>query len=804
MRRLCGTGYLKQDVFLILPSYDVEKFAFLGACPRVAEIAPHPSKQFAQSLLDCGTALGATTSPCSTTAAVGLPALPDYILAAAFASHSQLLAPPSAAPPQPQQPRGDASPLLVYTAAAAAAAAENSALTASQLLVATNRQQQVAAAQHQQGQTNDAASMCVQLSGPAPAGTSNNTIAASALSNALAQQHGSAASHSTCGQPASQHPFLGNPLNNTPSVTPSFVHPSAFSIVNAVACSSSPQTVSSNTTATPSLHSTAHVQLSQPSPQQAHLHSNRALLEQVVQPARPQPLVQSVNINSPGSQQTGQQVAGVHNQHMSPAAAAAALYPQLMCLPVLLDRFGPHILRSHMSPAQFKPIPNNERVDLARFRAKEPQGKTVCIPPHPFLFKPIPNNERVDLARFRAKEPQGKTVCIPPHPFLFKPIPNNERVDLARFRAKEPQGKTVCIPPHPFLFKPIPNNERVDLARFRAKEPQGKTVCIPPHPFLFKPIPNNERVDLARFRAKEPQDWSMEDVIAWMLDVAKRNHIPFEDLEMQKFASCTGPLLLLMTEQNFKDRDPNYGSLLFSEFRKLVTEESFIDDWMRAYKDSEDEQQPSTSRVFDPARLSASNAYNFPSSTPAPLSPSVLLSHQQAISSSAQQPVASPLPPTAASTSKLQVGASSSSDFDSPACSEDTALHGVNMKIRKNKDGKPRKRSQHTKGNKLWEFIRDALKDPSTCPSVVRWEDPIEGVFRIVESEKLARLWGEKKNNQKMTYEKLSRAMRTYYEKQILVPVPKTGLYPKKLVYKFGPSAHGWDAPLAVKMEHCA
>lgn len=34
---------------------------------------------------------------------------------------------------------------------------------------------------------------------------------------------------------------------------------------------------------------------------------------------------------------------------------------------------------------------------------------------------------------------------------------------------------------------------------------------------------------------------------------------------------------------------------------------------------------------------------------------------------------------------------------------------------------------------------------------------------------------------------------RTYYEKKILVPVPKTGLYPKKLVYKFGPTAHGWQ-----------
>uniref|UniRef100_A0A915J0S3 Uncharacterized protein n=1 Tax=Romanomermis culicivorax TaxID=13658 RepID=A0A915J0S3_ROMCU len=108
-------------------------------------------------------------------------------------------------------------------------------------------------------------------------------------------------------------------------------------------------------------------------------------------------------------------------------------------------------------------------------------------------------------------------------------------------------------------------------------------------------------------------------------------------------------------------------------------------------------------------------------------------------------------------------------------------------------NGKPRKRSQHTKGNKLWEFIRDALKDPETSPSVVKWEDQEQGVFRIVESERLARLWGRKKNNSKMTYEKLSRAMRTYYEKKILEPVPKTGLYPKKLVYKFGPCAYGWQ-----------
>lgn len=47
-------------------------------------------------------------------------------------------------------------------------------------------------------------------------------------------------------------------------------------------------------------------------------------------------------------------------------------------------------------------------------------------------------------------------------------------------------------------------------------------------------------------------------------------------------------------------------------------------------------------------------------------------------------------------------------------------VNGTQIKVRKNKDGNPRKRSQHTKGNKLWEFIREALKNPITCPSIVR------------------------------------------------------------------------------------
>ncbi|KAK6109659.1 Ets-domain family protein [Brugia pahangi] len=292
----------------------------------------------------------------------------------------------------------------------------------------------------------------------------------------------------------------------------------------------------------------------------------------------------------------------------------------------------------------------------------------------------------------------------------------------------------------------------------------------------FKPIPNNERVDLTRFLSKEPQEWTMGDVIAWLLHVARQNGIPFEDLEMQKFANCTGMMLIQMREIDFKQRDAVYGSLLYAEFRKLLIEERLADECV--YKLPE---KASTCRVPDDTRLSCISSGLSPNTST--LS-SLLMPDSNLISSSSMQPL----------DTLSQVGSdvAGTFNFNSPIGSDETfMLRPTYCKVRKNKDGRPRKHSQHTKGNKLWEFIRDALKDPSTCPSVVRWEDPAEGVFRIVESEKLAQLWGERKNNQKMTYEKLSRAMRTYYEKRILVPVPKTGLYPKKLVYKFGPSALG-------------
>lgn len=73
---------------------------------------------------------------------------------------------------------------------------------------------------------------------------------------------------------------------------------------------------------------------------------------------------------------------------------------------------------------------------------------------------------------------------------------------------------------------------------------------------------------------------------------------------------------------------------------------------------------------------------------------------------------------------------------------------------------KSKKEKPEKKTGRLWEFIRDLLLDPQHCPSVICWENHDDGVFRFVKSEKVAKIWGDRKGNEKMNYEKLSRAMR--------------------------------------------
>lgn len=78
----------------------------------------------------------------------------------------------------------------------------------------------------------------------------------------------------------------------------------------------------------------------------------------------------------------------------------------------------------------------------------------------------------------------------------------------------------------------------------------------------------------------------------------------------------------------------------------------------------------------------------------------------------------------------------------------------------------------------LWQFLLELLTDKA-CQSFISWTgDGWE--FKLTDPDEVARRWGVRKNKPKMNYEKLSRGLRYYYDKNI---IHKTA--GKRYVYRF-------------------
>lgn len=78
----------------------------------------------------------------------------------------------------------------------------------------------------------------------------------------------------------------------------------------------------------------------------------------------------------------------------------------------------------------------------------------------------------------------------------------------------------------------------------------------------------------------------------------------------------------------------------------------------------------------------------------------------------------------------------------------------------------------------LWQFLLELLTDKA-CQSFISWTgDGWE--FKLTDPDEVARRWGIRKNKPKMNYEKLSRGLRYYYDKNI---IHKTA--GKRYVYRF-------------------
>lgn len=78
----------------------------------------------------------------------------------------------------------------------------------------------------------------------------------------------------------------------------------------------------------------------------------------------------------------------------------------------------------------------------------------------------------------------------------------------------------------------------------------------------------------------------------------------------------------------------------------------------------------------------------------------------------------------------------------------------------------------------LWQFLLEILTDRDHR-NIIQWVGS-DGEFKLIDPECVARLWGIKKNKPAMNYEKLSRALRYYYDGDMISKVSG-----KRFAYKF-------------------
>ncbi|XP_052800153.1 ETS-related transcription factor Elf-3-like isoform X1 [Mya arenaria] len=361
---------------------------------------------------------------------------------------------------------------------------------------------------------------------------------------------------------------------------------------------------------------------------------------------------------------------------------------------------------------------------------------------------------------------------------------------------------------------------------------------------------------LLSWTTKHPEHWSQNEILDWIYFVASEINVDPATIRGEGFQMITGPELCRMSLEDFKRRDPANGQFFYDMFRDLHKDTHFIRpvdlgesmsapsprvaikpelkcspcDYTERNKDESEMDNIITSMKGDELEVLLGQSWY-------PIDP-YMTGEIQTIIESCQMPTFRNMSVSSgygSSTSDIESLSDSEMDtsaFDllyknsalptanprtgscSDTFSDDEVPSAVltknpteqthrnkkpspRRKQKSGEQGKPqnrgRKPGQISKGNHLWEFIRDLLKDPKCNPHLLRWEEKETGVFRFVQSEAVAQMWGRKKNNPGMTYEKLSRAMRFCRTAGYFAEVPKTGKFPKKLCFRFGTKAYGWD-----------
>jgi SAM pointed domain-containing ETS transcription factor len=259
----------------------------------------------------------------------------------------------------------------------------------------------------------------------------------------------------------------------------------------------------------------------------------------------------------------------------------------------------------------------------------------------------------------------------------------------------------------------------------------------------------------------DPYSWSADQVHKWASWTLNKYQLPLQFLDMFRM---DGTSLCMLSEQDFKDRSPHVGEYLHAELEFLKSAYSVSSNSPSPSHSSHEDSQGATYMDLDscnqqsqqPAYITMSTDAAVPLNIPKPVFSAPLS--------------LSPAPSLDSMDSASGYGSSPSSlslenDYDVSLGRSDVKT-GVS----------PSKQNIH-----LWQFLRELLLQPQSYNNCIRWLDRAKGIFKIEDSARVARLWGQRKNRPAMNYDKLSRSIRQYYKKGIIRKTDNS----KRLVYQF-------------------
>ncbi|NXW90734.1 ETV7 factor, partial [Alopecoenas beccarii] len=258
----------------------------------------------------------------------------------------------------------------------------------------------------------------------------------------------------------------------------------------------------------------------------------------------------------------------------------------------------------------------------------------------------------------------------------------------------------------------------------------------------------------------QPSLWSKDDVIHWLRWAEKEYSL--RQTDKSKF-EMNGKALCILTKDDFRYRAPSSGDVLYEILQYIKTQRGAL------------VRSPLLSSPFGEARSPEEGTMDngrCPSGCPAHIwgvsfffiSGADLSAEAASVSLSsclgcAEQPVSH----SRAELLNLSHHSSEGSCSTGAVCSIPTAP--VDGKI--------------ADCRLLWDYVYQLLSDSRYEP-YIKWEDKEAKVFRVINPNGLAQLWGNHKNRMNMTYEKMSRALRHYYKLNIIKKEPG-----QKLLFRF-------------------